>query len=52
MADISNYAIEPRLVGVWVHVRGQLAKRSKQNLKNVFLRFNKAALCEVNLRKL
>ena len=51
MADTSKYTIEERLiVSVWVREKNELTKRTKKS-ENFFLRFNKAAPSEANLRE-
>ena len=52
MAGTRNYTIGQRLVSVWVHEIDKLPNRRKKIRKRLFLRFNKAALNEANLRKL
>ncbi|PSN52419.1 hypothetical protein C0J52_03164 [Blattella germanica] len=53
VADTSKYTIEERLiVSVWVHEKERSGETYEKIRDNFFLRFNKAAPSEVNLRKL
>ena len=53
MADTSKYTIEQRLiVSVWVHEKERTGESYEEIRENLFLRFNKAAPSEANLRKL
>ncbi|PSN54575.1 Eukaryotic translation initiation factor 3 subunit I [Blattella germanica] len=53
MADTSKYTIEERLIiSVWVHEKERSGETYEEIRENFFIRFNKAAPSEANLRKL
>ncbi|KAJ4426074.1 hypothetical protein ANN_26883 [Periplaneta americana] len=53
MADASIYTIEERLIdNVCVHEKQRTGEMYEEIRENFFLRFNKAAPSEANLRKL
>ncbi|PSN35328.1 hypothetical protein C0J52_17146 [Blattella germanica] len=53
MADTSKYTIKERIIiSVWVHEKERSGETYEEIRENFFLRFNKAAPSEANLRKL